>query len=230
CLYSGQEPPPLRFGMSVEQVLAVLRRSELFAGLDEPVLRELADRLPWRTYTRGQTIFPQEELGDRMFLVAEGAVRLVVRSRHGDELEVIRRVPPALFGELAVLDGGPRSTSAGRVARATRIVPPRQELIRLLHSDARVSDGLLRWLGALVRRSTQHLTDQVFLSLEERVASKLLEVSEAVHTVPSGRLSGVTQTQLASMVGGARQSVNAALQRLERRGVIRVRGGAPHNL
>ncbi|HKF00233.1 MAG TPA: Crp/Fnr family transcriptional regulator [Actinomycetes bacterium] len=211
--------------MSIEQVVEVLRQTELFAELGEPVLLDLAGRLPVRGYARGQTVFAQEELGDRLFVVAAGAVRLVVRSRHGEELEVIRRVPPAIFGELAVLDGGPRSTSAEAVEPTTLIVVARVELIRLLHADARVSDGLLRWLGGLVRRSTEHLTDQVFLSLEERVAGKLLELAGG----PAGRsrrlrASGVTQTQLATMVGGARQSVNVALQRLERRGFIRLGG------
>lgn len=216
-----------RVGMNVEQVTAVLKRSELFAGLGEPMLRDLAERLPVRSYVRGQTVFTQEELGDRMFMVAEGAVRLVVRSRHGEEVEVVRRVPPAIFGELAVLDGGPRSASAEAVERAALIVLTRDELIRLLHSDAQVVDGLLSWLGALVRRSTRHWTDQVFLSLEERVAGKLLELADAgAGHGERLRASGVTQAQLATMVGGARQSVNGALQRLERRGFIRVGSGS----
>jgi CRP/FNR family transcriptional regulator, cyclic AMP receptor protein len=108
------------------------------------------------------------------------------------------------------------------VERSALLVVTRAELLRLLHSEEQVAEALLRSLGGIVRRTTHQVTDLAFLSLQERVAAKLLELAG-----PGGaRTRRLTQVELATMVGGARQSVNQALKALEGRGYIRVAGRA----
>jgi CRP/FNR family transcriptional regulator, cyclic AMP receptor protein len=157
-----------------------------------------------------------------MFVLLEGAVKLVVRSRDGELVELVRHNPPAFFGELAVLDGGPRSATAEAVERSTLLVVTRAELW-LLRFEEQVAEALLRSLGTIVRRTTHQVTDLAFLSLQGRVAAKLLELAG-----PAGqgvaRTRRLTQVELATMVGGARQSVNQALKSLEARGYIGVAG------
>jgi CRP/FNR family transcriptional regulator, cyclic AMP receptor protein len=104
------------------QVVDLLARAQLFKALDERVLRQLAARLPQRVFAKGAAIFVQEELGDRMFVLAEGVVKLVLRSSRGNLIELVRHRPPAVFGEVAVLDGGPRSATAEAVQRSKLIV------------------------------------------------------------------------------------------------------------
>jgi CRP/FNR family cyclic AMP-dependent transcriptional regulator len=85
-----------------------------------------------------------------------------------------------------------------------------------------VAEALLRTLGAMVRRTTRQIGDLAFLSLQGRVAAKLLDLAE-----PDGsRTRRFTQVELATMVGGARQTVNQALRSLESRGYIRSAGRA----
>jgi CRP/FNR family transcriptional regulator, cyclic AMP receptor protein len=202
------------------QVVDLLARSQLFSALDEPDLRQLAGRWVQRVFARGATIFVQEELGDRMFVLAKGVVKLVLRSAQGSTIELVRHRPPAVFGEVAVLDGGPRSASAEAVEHSTLIVVPREELIRLLRSDGRVAEAMLRSLGSMVRRATHQTGDLAFLNMQARVARKVLALaSEAGTTTPP-----VTQQELASMVGGTRQTVNLVLRRLEQEGDIGVAG------
>jgi CRP-like cAMP-binding protein len=200
------------------QVVNLLSRAQLFGALDQRVLHQLAGRLPQRVVSKGAAIFVQEELGDRMFVLAEGVVKLVLRSSRGNVIELIRHRPPAIFGEVAVLDGGPRSATAEAVQQSRLIVVARDEFLRLLRSDVQVADALLRSLGEMVRRTTRQMSDLVFLDMKGRVARQLLHLAaEDGSSVPP-----VTQTELADMIGGTRQTVNVALRELEQRGHIRL--------
>ena len=226
--FAGNGVPSLGTeAMDTDQVTELLGRTELFRSLDERSRRELAAMATQTAFAKGQTIFVQDEPGDRMFVLAEGAVKLVVRSRHGEVVELARHRPPAVFGEVALLDGGPRSASAEAIEPSLLLGIARAKVIELLRSDSGVVDALLRSLGELVRRANRQTTDLVFLDLQGRVARKLLELAEAPGTSGGTVLDqrAFTQTELAHMVGGVRQTVNLALRSLERRGLIRVSEG-----
>jgi CRP/FNR family transcriptional regulator, cyclic AMP receptor protein len=226
--FAGNGVPSLGTeAMDTDQVTELLGRTELFRPLDERSRREVAAMATQTAFAKGQTIFVQDEPGDRMFVLAEGAVKLVVRSRHGEVVELARHRPPAVFGEVALLDGGPRSASAEAIEPSLLLGIARAKVIELLRSDSGVVDALLRSLGELVRRANRQTTDLVFLDLQGRVARKLLELAEAPGTSGGTVLDqrAFTQTELAHMVGGVRQTVNLALRSLERRGLIRVSEG-----
>ncbi len=207
--------------MNLEHRAGVLARTELFREIDEATRRRIAEHVAERVVEPGQCVFVQDEPGDRMYVLAEGAVKLFVASRNGGIVELVRHRPPATFGEVALLDGGPRSASAEAVERSTLLVVTRAELLHLLRAEDHVAEALLRTLGTIVRRTTRQISDLAFLSLQGRVAAKLLDLAE-----PGGtRTRRVTQVELATMVGGARQTVNQALRSLESRGYIRADGG-----
>jgi CRP/FNR family transcriptional regulator, cyclic AMP receptor protein len=200
----------------------VLARTELFRGIDEATRRRIAEHAAERVVERGQCVFTQDEPGDRMYVLAEGAVKLFVSSRNGGIVELVRHRPPATFGEVALLDGGPRSASAEATERSTLLVVTRAELLRLLRTEDQVAEGLLRTLGTIVRRTTHQVTDLAFLDLQGRVARQLLVLAGDAHGTT--RTRQVSQAELASMVSGARQTVNQALRSLEARGYIKTDG------
>ena len=197
-----------------------LGRVEPFRALDEEARLTMVEHATRRVVDRGQMVLWQDDPGEAMFVLREGSVKLVVCSRDGELIELHRHDAPAIFGELAVLDAGPRSASAEAVERSTLLVVTRPELLRLLRSDDQVAESLLRILGAMVRRTTRQVSGLAFLSLQGRVAAKLLDLTE-----PGQALTRrITQVELATMVGGARQTVNQALRSLEARGYIRANG------
>jgi CRP/FNR family transcriptional regulator, cyclic AMP receptor protein len=200
----------------------VLARTELFGGIDGAARRRIAEHVAERVVERGQCVFVQDEPGDRMYVLAEGAVKLFVASRDGGIVELVRHAAPAIFGELALLDGGPRSASAEAVERSTLLVVTRAELLRLLRAEDQVAEALLRTLGTIVRRTTRQVSDLVFLDLQGRIARQLLAL--ATDGDGMARTRRVTQAELASMVSGARQTVNQALRSLESRGYIQADG------
>jgi CRP/FNR family cyclic AMP-dependent transcriptional regulator len=199
---------------------ALLGRVEPFRGLGERARLTVVEHAGRRVVDKGQMVFWQDDPGESMFVLLEGSVKLIVCSRDGELMELHRHDAPATFGELALLDGGPRSASAEAVERSTLLVVTRAEVLRLLRAEEQVAEALLRSLGAIVRRTTRQISDLAFLSLQGRVAAKLLDLTE-----PGGaRTRRVTQVELATMVGGARQTVNQALRSLESRGYIRADG------
>jgi CRP/FNR family transcriptional regulator, cyclic AMP receptor protein len=209
--------------VNLQDRAGVLARTELFCGIDEAARRRIAEHVAERVVERGQRVFVQDEPGDRLYVLAEGAVKLFVSSRDGGIVELVRHRPPATFGEVALLDGGPRSASAEAVERSTLLVVTRAELLRLLRVEDHVAEALLRSLGTIVRRTTRQVSDLAFLDLQGRVARQLLVLAGDGSGRP--RTRAVTQVELASMVSGARQTVNQALRSLEARGYIRAGGG-----
>ena len=206
--------------MDARTAASLLGRVEPFQALDERARLTVVEHANRRTVDKGQMVFWQDDPGEAMFVLLEGTVKLTVCSRDGELIELHRHAAPAIFGELALLDGGPRSASAEAVERSTLLVVTRPELLRLLRSDEQVAEALLSTLGAMVRRTTRQISDLAFLSLQGRVAAKLLDLTE-----PDGaRTRRVTQVELATMVGGARQTVNQALRSLESRGYIQADG------
>jgi CRP/FNR family transcriptional regulator, cyclic AMP receptor protein len=215
--------------MQHQQKAALLAETKLFDELDEEWLSKLADRAGCQAFEAGQTIFVQDELGDRFFIIVDGVVKLLIRSRSGDSIELDRQSRPAVLGELAVLDDGPRSASAEAVERTTLLSLTRDELFEVMRAQPQVAEALLRRLAGVVRRTTGDLTALAFLDLEGRVARRILALSRGLaggkgeRTVPKGRR--VTQMEIGQMVSGSRQRVNMALRSLERRGYIALTEG-----
>jgi CRP/FNR family transcriptional regulator, cyclic AMP receptor protein len=210
--------------MQNRQKAALLAETKLFDKLDEAWLAKLADRAGYQVCEAGQTIFVQGERGDRLFIIVEGVVKLLVRSRLGDSIELVRHTRPAVLGELAVLDGGRRSASAETVEPTTLLHLTDAALFEVMEAQPQVAKALLRRLAGVVRRTTEDLTALAFLDLEGRVARRILSLSDGPtggqgeRTAPKGRR--VTQLEIGQMVSGSRQRVNVALRSLERRGYI----------
>jgi CRP-like cAMP-binding protein len=209
--------------LDIQQRAVLLAQSELFRDIDQATRRRIAERVTERVVEKGRLVFAQDQPGDRMFILAEGAVRLYVSSRQDEIVELVRHRPPATFGEVALLDSGPRSATAAAVERSVLLEVTREELLRLLRSDEQVAAALLRSLGAMVRRTTLQLTTLVFLDLRGRVARQLLLLVDPADGTGT-HTRGVTQGELATMVGGARQTVNQVLRSLQAQGSIRADG------
>jgi CRP-like cAMP-binding protein len=205
----------------------LLASSRLFAGIDAGGLTYLAEHAVHRSFERGQTIFREGDDGDSLYVIAEGGVKVWVSSGDGSEMVLATLRSPDAFGELSAVDGEGRSASATALERTVLLSLDRATLLDAVHRHPGVADGMLRGLGGLARRITEQASDLVFLDLAGRVAKTL-----ATLAARDGRTEGdrvmlalpLTQTELAEMVGGSRQSVNQILKSFEARGYLVVHG------
>jgi len=213
--------------MQTDSVAAALQQTAIFGELHDSALRELAQVCLQRTYRRGQFLWYQGDPGDYLVVIVRGSVKVTVTSPRGDEMLLVTRGPSEIVGELSVIDGGARSASVVALTPTTGIVIGRAPLIALMHRSPELLDVLLRSMGALVRRLTERATDLVFLDLAARVAKLLLREAEGRSGEQrQGALVdlGLTQTELAQMVGASRPAVNRVLQSLVARGSISING------
>ncbi len=206
---------------------ALLASSPLFAGIDDKGLVYLAERAMRRTFEHGETIFREGDEGDTLYVIAEGIVKVWVSSGDGSEMVLATLRSPDAFGELSAVDGEGRSASATALETAELVSLDRATLLDAVHHHPGVADGMMRGLGGLARRITEQASDLVFLDLTGRLAKTLSTLAER-----DGRPEGdtivlalpLTQSELAEMVGGSRQSVNHILKTFEARGFLSVRG------
>jgi len=213
--------------MDAQQAAALLAKAPLFADLEPSELLRLGALARRRAYGKGDYIFHQGDAGDALFVLMDGRVKVATISEDGDEMILATLHPPDVFGELALIDGGPRSASIQTLEPTTALTLTRATLLDLVSRQPQVSEVLLRNLGMLVRRIIAQAGDLVFLDLHGRVAKLLLRLIEdpAAHaSLPLSLDLGMTQSDLAAMVGGSRQSVNQILHLFERRGYLWLEG------
>jgi len=206
--------------------VGLLRGTELFARLDAATAAALAQRMVRRTYRRGEALFHQGDPGDSLYVLVEGSVAVVVSSENGDRMVLTTLASPDVLGEIALLDGGPRSASAEAVEDTVALVLSRAAFLQLMKDHPPFAEQLLRSLGGLVRRLSEQASDFVFLDLPGRVAKAVLRLADDAGGSADGIPLEVTVTQqrLAEMVGGSRQSVNQILHAFEARGLVELHG------
>jgi CRP/FNR family transcriptional regulator, cyclic AMP receptor protein len=159
--------------MRIEASVELLRRSRLFAGLSEPMLRALADRAIERSFPRHGRLFYQGDPGTALFVVASGLVKVLVTSEDGEEMVLVTLGPGEALGELSIVDGGPRSASAEALEPTVVLMITRQVLLELAARDRALIEVLLQVLGGLLQRLTEQASDLVFLDLPGRTAKLL---------------------------------------------------------
>ena len=208
--------------MSAE-VTDVLRGTDLLGSAPAADLEAIAAASRSRVFRRGQVLFTSGDPGTALIVVISGRVKVVVRSADGGELTLTVVAAGGVLGEPGVADGGPRSADAEVVEDCRLLFVPREVVQDLCGRAPSVAQALARSLAASLRRLTKDTSDLVFLDLPRRVAKVLLSQPRGADGVIGPKM---TQEEFAHRVGGARQSVNAALRGFERRGWIQVRNQA----
>jgi len=203
-----------------------LRSVPFFAGLDDDALGRVAAGMRSRRFRRGEVIFHVGDPGDALFIIVSGEVKIWLPSEAGEEAILVRLRPGDVFGELALLDGAPRSATATALSAAETVVLPRDRFRELISSEPAVRDALLASLALEIRRLTTHVEELHFLDITGRLAACLVRLaSDGGTTLPDGAIrlrTSLTQGDLASMVGSTRQSVNKLLGQFAGDGFLRL--------
>jgi CRP-like cAMP-binding protein len=203
-----------------------LARIPFFAGLDAPALERVAAGTRTRRFRRAEIIFHAGDPGDALFIIVSGEVKIALPSEEGDEAILATLRPGDVFGELALLDGAPRSATASALVATEVVLLPRDRFRELVATEPAVRDTLLASLAGELRRLTTHVEELHFLDMTGRVAARLVRLArEAGPVAVDGSIRlrpTLTQAELASMVGCTRQSVNKLLGQFADDGLVRV--------
>ncbi len=211
-------------GIESEFALDALRRCALFAKVDDDALRLCARNLRLRRFRRNETIFHQGDPGNSLFILEAGSVKIVLPSPEGEEGAIIATLGRGdFFGELALLDGAPHSATAVAVEPTQALVLGRSTFERLVDEEPGLRKALFAGLVSELRRLTGHVEELHFLDLPGRLASRLVRLARESQPGASGEVRLIwpyTQSDLAAMIGGTRQTVNRLLNDFADRGLI----------
>ena len=207
-------------------VLEALATIPFFAGLDPAALERVAAGMRSRRFKRGEVIFHIGDPGDALFVMVDGEVKISLPSETGEEAFLATLRKGDVFGELALLDGAPRSATATAISATETVVLPRDRFRELIATEAGVRDALLASIAGELRRLTTHVEELHFLDITGRLAARLVRLAQEGGTrLPDGGIrlrTNLTQGDLAAMVGCTRQSVNKLLGQFTDDGLIRL--------
>lgn len=202
-----------------------LGQSAAFRSLDESELGRLASACAERSYGTGEIVFLRGDAGDCMYVVASGSVAVSLSSTDGRDVLLAVLRPYHHFGELVLVDDGPRVATVTARTRSLLVVLPRRAVVDVMARQPSVTQALLVSMAALVRRLDEQACDAALLDLPHRVEKHLATfLPPRLDGVPPDGLVPVqvdlTQGDLARQVGGSRQQVNRVLMSLEADGSI----------
>ena len=215
------------FETAREKVIPLLRSTRLFGGLNADQVKEVAASMTPRQFTAGVTLFHQGMPGTTMYLIETGSVRVFGVGLTGQEHTFNTFGPGDFFGELSVFDGKQRTASAITLADTALWMLSKDSFDRLVGKYPPIARAAIEVLAGRVRTAANHVENLIFQDVMGRIAYELLHLAQRHGRETDAGLMidlPLTQTDLASIVGSTRESVNKMLAQLRRRGLIEIDG------
>jgi len=209
-----------------EFAIEALRRCALFAKVDDETLELCASSLRVRRYRKNEIIFHQGDPGDSLYIIESGSVKIVLPSPEGEEGAIIATLMRGdFFGELALLDGAPHSATAVAIESTEALVLRRDRFEDLVETQPQLRKALFASLVTELRRLTGHVEELHFLDLPGRLASRIVRLAREAQPGVSKDIRldwPFTQSDLAAMIGGTRQTVNRLLADMTAQDLVRL--------
>jgi CRP-like cAMP-binding protein len=205
---------------SSSTVATLLGKTPFFGPLEQGDRAVIARRMLPATFKPGQAVFARGDAGRDVFLVVEGRVRLSVYSADGRLLSFKHASAGDIFGEIAALDGNPRTADAVALTRVVAMTLAQDQLNKLIEGNPRVAHATIAWLCRRLRDTSAQVEAIALYPVEVRLARYLLSRLSPPQAGDATIELSISQSELASLIGASRQKVNAALGLLEDAGAI----------
>ena len=200
----------------------------LLEGVARERLELLSRECAWYRYDKGAVIIGQETTGRDVYFIASGSVRVRTYSAAGRQVSFRDVQAGAIIGDIAAVDGGPRSTDITALVETVLAALPAAAFMLLLREQPVVHERYLRYLTGLVRLLTARVTELSTLAVAHRVQSELLRLARQaggqgnvalINPVP-------THAEIADQVSTTREQVTRELSALTKRGLLQKKGSA----
>jgi CRP/FNR family cyclic AMP-dependent transcriptional regulator len=206
--------------------LSLLRNHPLFRDLPPGVIEHLGSYMKTRKVPRGAAIFAKGDPGTGLMGVLAGSVKISVASAEGKDIVLNIFREGEIFGEIALLDGRPRTADATAMSPCELVVIERRDFVPFLSGHPDVMLKFIEILCSRLRHTSEQVQDVTFLNLPTRLAKTLLELTSAQEGSAPRRKVAITQREISQIIGKSRESTNKQLRAWAKRGWIRLeRGG-----
>jgi CRP-like cAMP-binding protein len=204
-----------------------LEKIALFAGLSPETRARIEKRCNWRRYEPGEVIVDYLEASDDVFFITAGDVRVNIYSVAGKVVTFCDLGAGDMFGEMAAIDGAPRSASI-EARTSSHVASIAGSAFReILQSEPGVTMALLKHFVEKVRSLSTRVYEFSALAVTNRIQAELLRL--ATMAPRSGKTANIapapTHAEIASRISTHREAVTRELNRLSRLGFIERRGG-----
>lgn len=205
--------------------LELLGRNFLFRDLDRSALERLAALAVTRRLKKGEVLFNKGDEGDALYGVRSGNICISTTAPNGKEIILSVMERGDVFGEIALLDGLPRTADAWALEGSELIMMRRRDFTSLLEREPSLAVHLLELLCERLRSTNAMLEDVSFLGLPARLAKRLLSLATIYgQACEDGEMIGLklSQSDLGQMLGTSRESINKQLQEWVRQGFVKL--------
>lgn len=198
----------------------------LLASLDPAERGRLAAACAWRAYRHHEQIFDRLDTGRDVYFVARGKARIVNYSFSGREVSFTDLGPGDFFGELAAIDGQPRSASVVAIGETLVAAMPAAVFARAVSEHPELASGMIRHLAGMVRRATERIMELSTLGANNRVHAELLRLAAIDGADDNAAVIAPipTHSDIAARVSTTRETVARVLGELNRAGLVKRRG------
>jgi CRP-like cAMP-binding protein len=206
-----------------EEARKLLEGHSLFGLLSAADIDALLLHARFERHPAGHLIFARGSPGRSMMAVLGGGVRISTTSPSGREAVLAILNAGEIFGEMALLDGGERTADAVAISDCHLLVIDQRDFIPFLETRADLCIRLLKLLSQRLRRTDELVEVALFERLESRLAKALVELASgrgAASEAGPPFVLNVSQQEMSSIVGAARENVNKQLRSWQRAGLL----------
>lgn len=226
----GERTPAVASAGEFGTRLDVLRSFSIFSALSPDSLCALAEGMREQRWGAGKLVFSRGDAGDQMFAILTGRIRLALSNARGREIVLRTLGPGDILGEMALIDGEPRSADATAAEDTTCLVLTRARFEAVAADRPDVGMAMARHLSSHLRRTNFQMESIALYDLQTRLVRFLLHTLAHTPDVGEGnerRLTlGVSQTDVSAILGASRPKISNAFQSLLASGAIRRDGSA----
>lgn len=204
-----------------------LKKIALFADLPAPAVQKLSETVELREVRRRQVIYLPGDPGASVFFVNGGRVKISKVTRDGKELTLAYRGPGEIFGELCMLEGGPREEMAEAMENAMITELARDEFEKLVQAYGMLGYRLTKAMLQRRREVENKVEQLLFKDVNAKLAELLLRLGNE-YGVQSGRGTlvalKITHQEMANLIGSTRETVSLTLSMFKKKGLIQTDG------
>jgi CRP-like cAMP-binding protein len=206
---------------------AILRDHHLFGRLSAQHIDRLSACIVTKPVKRGAKIFSKGDPGTSLFAIRSGTVQISVPSVEGKDAVFNVLGKGDIFGEIALLDGHPRTADATAITTDCELfVIERQDFLPVMHEEPEIALRLIEILCSRLRRTTGQAEEIMFLNLPSRLAKTLMRILDADTAGRREHKISITQKVLGNIIGISRESTNKQLRLWEEKKWVRLERNA----
>ncbi|MDF1631574.1 Crp/Fnr family transcriptional regulator [Mycoplana sp. MJR14] len=209
----------------VTRSTAFWRSFPIFEGFNKETIGDIATIASYRKWKAGTVLFQRGDEGTYLIVVISGRIKISLLTPQGKELTLRHLEAGSIFGELAILDGQPRSADATAMIATEGYVISKRDFLEVLTRNVQSYQAIIHYLCTKLRETTEQLETIALYDLDSRVARFFLATLRNIHgnELPeSANLQlALSQTEIASIVGASRPKINRSILALEEAGAIR---------